>query len=156
MRLCIQREFQLASSMVGRIWIQAGSGPKFSALSLERNWDGNRAGKSCVPAGFYYLEPHHGTKYQDTYALIGEYVSHEEEPGVPRYACVAHNARTGEHLQGCFAVGEEIHLAWPANLPPVASLHDPVVDELLEILRSTDEKHYITIADPPRIDTRIE
>ncbi len=141
--------------MVGRIWIQAGSGPNFSAMSLERSWDNNRAGRSCVPEGFYYLEPHNGTKYRDTYALIGEFVSHEQMTDVPRYACVAHNAKTGEHLQGCFAAGDEVSLEWPKRLPPIATLRGPKVDELLAILRSTSEKHYITIADPPGISTLV-
>ena len=152
MRLCIQRQGRVGQSMLGLIFIQAGSGANFEALSLERNWDDNRAGKSCVPAGFYYLEPHNGTKYQNTYALIGQHVSHAKEPDVPRYACVCHWARTGGDLQGCFSVGDVFSLT---HGPTFAELHDPRVDELLEILRASQETHYMTILDPPRMATAL-
>jgi hypothetical protein len=71
--------------------------------SVEREWMGNLPNISCVPVGFYLLRRHNGTKYKNTYALVGATVSRAKEASIPRYACVGHKATTGEQLQGCFA-----------------------------------------------------
>lgn len=115
----------------------------FQAISCERHWQDNTPGESCVPAGFYYLEPHDGERYQKTYALIGERVSHQQEPGIPRYACVLHWAATGSGLQGCISAGRELRVT-----PGAAWLTDPSIYELVEILRaSADPHHYLYIRD---------
>ncbi len=161
MRLRIHRELEIGLSLCGTLWA-----PGFSAVSLEREWKANQAGISCVPAGFYYLEPHEGTKYKGTYALIGSEVSHEKTLGVPRYACVAHSAKTGINLQGCFAAGKALRIT-PGKPGPsqiaagqkpggdgLAILEDPVVDELLALLKASHERHYLWITEAYPITTR--
>ena len=163
MRLRIHRQLEVGASISGTIAVPEAS---FTAVSLEREWQDNRAGESCVPAGFYYLEPHEGTKYKGTFALIGAEVSHEKTDGIPRYACVAHQAQTGLQLQGCFAAGQSLTItagspglagAGAAQLPfgdGLAILEDPVVDELLEILKRSAERHYLWITEAYPITTR--
>ena len=163
MRLRIHRQLEVGASIAGTIAVPEAS---FTAVSLEREWAGNRAGASCVPAGFYYLEPHDGTKYKGTYALIGAEVSHEKTLGVPRYACVAHEARTGANLQGCFAAGRALEITAGAPGPVgtgsgqlpfgdgLATLEDPLVDELLAILKRSSERHYVWITEAYPITTR--
>lgn len=73
--------------------------------SLERWWNDNIPGKSAVPPGFYTLERHNGTKYKDTFALIGDTVSHENSNLCTRYACVLHWEDDGSELQGCISIG---------------------------------------------------
>jgi hypothetical protein len=156
LRLRIHRDLEVGYSLCGTLWA-----PGFSAVSLEREWKANQAGASCVPAGFYYLEPHDGTKYKGTYALIGAEVSHEKTLGVPRYACVAHNAETGLDLQGCFAAGKAIRIT-PGKPGPggkrcsdgLAVLEDPVVDKLLALLKASHERHYLSITEAYPITTR--
>lgn len=69
---------------------------------MEREWDFNRSGTG-VPKDEYRLERHNGTKYKDTWALIGDGVSHFETDGIPRYACAIHPADYPANLKGCLA-----------------------------------------------------
>lgn len=69
---------------------------------MERAWDFNRSGTG-VPKDEYRLERHNGGKYKDTWALIGDGVSHFQTPGIPRFACVIHPADYPSNLKGCLA-----------------------------------------------------
>ena len=111
-------------------------------VTCEREWLGNKRGESCVPAGFYVLEPHDGTKYKDTFALVGGTVSHNPEEGVARYACVFHGAKTGAQLQGCIAVGAAIYWTGAGALDESAAL-----EWLLGQLRAEPGPSYLTIRD---------
>ena len=141
MRLKIERDYRVdgGQSIFGRF--TCGD---LSLLSCERSWRNNEPGKSCVPAGFYYLEPHNGTKYKGTFALIGADVSHSKEPGVARYACVFHWAKAGMYLEGCIAIGFKLIVQ-----PTTAWLKDPAVNDILAILnaRPAGEKHYLEITE---------
>jgi hypothetical protein len=150
MRLKLQRLLEVGATMVGQAYSEE-PGARFDALSIERAWVDNRPNVSCVPAGFYYLEPHNGAKYKDTFALIGAHVSHISEPGVQRSACVVHKARTGLDLEGCLSFGTLVTLE--ASRPPLAVIKDSKVDALLELLRSLPGPHYLDILDPPGLET---
>lgn len=76
--------------------------------TMEKEWVFNRKFDSCVPTGEYELSVHNGKKYKDTWALIGNGVSHTEEPGIPRFACVFHRAMFPRDLAGCIAVAKSI------------------------------------------------
>lgn len=122
----------------------------FSAISCERGWLGNKPYLSCVPAGFYYLEPHDGRRYTGTFALIGAQVSHEVEGGVARSACVLHWAASGSGLGGCVSAGHRL----------VATVHDvglerPAMQDLVKLLRGrpAGERHYLEITEAFPIST---
>lgn len=117
-----------------------GDDNSFSGLTCERNWNNNERGESCVPDGFYYLEPHEGVKYKGTYALIGSDVSHYPEQGVARSACVIHWASQGSNLQGCVSIGSKI-------LRQVSDvrLQDGLNDTFTDLLKSKKGPHYLTI-----------
>ena len=70
---------------------------------MERCWDFNQRNVSCVPRDEYDLVKHNTEKYPHTWCVIGDGVSHWEEPGIPRYACVFHEAISPSDLEGCFA-----------------------------------------------------
>ncbi len=112
----------------------------FRCLSAERAWNGNKRGESCVPTGFYVLEPHNGTKYRDTWALIGETVSHLPTPGIARSACVLHWASSGAGLAGCVSGGHELEVTGKA-----AALEGRAIGQLIELLNQRDGPHYLTI-----------
>lgn len=65
---------------------------------------------SRVPAGFYHCVEHNGTKFRDTWALIGAKVSHQIEQGVPRYAVLFHGGNLDEETKGCILPGTRIKI----------------------------------------------
>lgn len=73
---------------------------------LECPWLDNRPNVSCVPEGTYHLEPHSSAKYADTWALVGETVSHWPS-SKPRSACVFHIGNWAKDTRGCLLPGTE-------------------------------------------------
>ncbi len=76
--------------------------------TMEREWKWNRRNNSCVPRDEYLLDPHSSDKYPNTWALIGDGVSHYQEPNVPRFACVFHKATFPFDLKGCVTLAKSI------------------------------------------------
>ena len=99
---------------------------------MERGWDFNRRNVSCVPRDEYSLVEHDTTKYPGTWAFIGDGVSHWDEPGIPRFACVIHSAVFPSDLQGCFAPAKAIG----ARGMTIDSRS--ATDELLALLEAAD------------------
>lgn len=74
-------------------------------FTMERSWRNNEPRISCIPPGTYFLEKHSGQKYTDTWALVGETVSHWPSASKKRYGVVFHVANLPEELEGCIAPG---------------------------------------------------
>ena len=89
---------------------------------MEREWNGNRRNISCVPRGEYQLVRHHGTKYPNTWALVGSTVAGGVSPAVgkSRNACVLHKARFPSDLEGCLCVSKSVS-AWGEALEVAAA-----------------------------------
>ncbi len=85
----------------------------FQCFTVERPWLDNQASVSCVPEGDYILEPHSTDQYPDTYALVGETVSHYPEVRKARSAILFHSGNTMADLKGCIAPG--LRLGWVAD-----------------------------------------
>ena len=84
--------------------------------TVEQPWNNNKARESCVPEGEYTLEHHEGSKYRDTWALVGETVSHWPGEGKPRSTCVFHKGNTAGNVLGCIAPGLELSkTAWAVS-----------------------------------------
>lgn len=64
---------------------------------------------TCVPEGDYALVRHSGPKYPDTFALLGERVSHMPEPG-KRSAVLFHAGNTVADTLGCILLGTSLAL----------------------------------------------
>ena len=149
MRIRLRRNFESPGpsdpSLFGLIETEG-----FQAISCEREWHDNQPNLSCVPAGFYYLEPHNGSRYRGTFALIGDQISHVSEPGVQRSACVLHSASSGTQLQGCISAGGSLVVT-----PTGARLEGSLVRELIELLRARPdgERHYLMISEAYPIST---
>jgi len=84
--------------------ILESSDNKIHLCTLEKPWKENQRMISCVPTGFYILEPHSSNKYPDVFALVGSTVSHYPN-GKQRDAVLIHVANLAEELQGCIALG---------------------------------------------------
>ena len=92
----------------GRFSILANNDGSLLMWIMEREWKHNQQNVSCIPRDEYILEPHSGTKYQDTFALIGDGVGHYKDEGKPRFACVIHKAVFPYSLKGCLAPAKSI------------------------------------------------
>ena len=77
--------------------------------TVERPWKDNEPSVSCIPEGEYTLEPHSSSKFPDTWALVGETVSHYPEPGKTRSAILIHVGNTMQDVIGCIAPGERLN-----------------------------------------------
>ena len=77
-------------------------------FTVEPPWNFNRRFQSCLPCGTYDLVRHNSAQRPNSWALIGDGVSHMEQPGVARYACLIHVANWARELKGCIAPGESI------------------------------------------------
>ena len=77
--------------------------------TIERPWANNEVRLSCVPEGEYTLEAHESTRYKDTWALIGETVSHWPGEGKQRSTCVFHVGNSMDDVKGCIAPGMRLN-----------------------------------------------
>jgi len=80
----------------------------FRCWIMERSWAFNKRNVSCIPRDEYVLERHNTTKYPNTWAFIGDGVSHYAMEGIARYACVFHIAFFPSDLQGCLSPARSI------------------------------------------------
>lgn len=76
--------------------------------TIERPWLDNWPSVSCVPVGMYELSPHSSTRYPETWALVGDTVSHFPDPAKPRSAILLHVGNTIADLSGCIAPGLDL------------------------------------------------
>jgi len=97
---------------------------------MERSWDFNKPNVSCVPRDEYTLESHSSQKYPNTWAIVGDGVSHLPTEGIPRFACVLHTAVYPMDLQGCLAPARAITSSGHTIDSRVA------MDEIRELLNS--------------------
>ena len=104
-------------------------------------WQGNERFFSCIPEGVYALEPHNGSKYSGTYAVVGNGVTHFEEPGSVRYSIVLHAAHSPIQLQGCIA--PSLGLEWQEGLPVLVKSAKALAH--LVSLLNRDEQHTLLI-----------
>ncbi len=138
MRLLIVRQLAESPSFWGTLAVDGGEA---HLMTAEREWADNEPGRSCVPPGFYILEPHDGRKYKGTMAIIGDSVGHFPGPGIKRSACVLHWARNGSGLQGCIAIGEKMLLGPTGG----ELLGKEAGTEFITSLRAAPGPHYLTI-----------
>lgn len=132
MRLHLHRILQTADVTLGQLVVG-----NYAFATLEDPWKGNAKNVSCVPCGFYALERHNGHSFKNTWALVGETVSHFAEDGVQRSAIVLHGGDDPGDTQGCILVGMEFNgLTLDGSAEAMRKLRD---------LLSLGAPHYLTI-----------
>jgi hypothetical protein len=109
-------------------------------FTVEKPWKDNKPFESCIPEGEYSLVPHgnYGSD-GDVLALVGETVSHYEDPDYARYACLIHTANYPADVVGCIGLGDNYN----ANLSMVANSRQSIKD-FYDII-SPNEVHSLTI-----------
>lgn len=105
-------------------------------FTLELPWRDNEPRISCVPAGEYRLEPHSSGRHKNTWALVGDTVSHCAEVGKRRCGILFDQANWAHELQGCIAVGVSVG----ELLGKVALVNSAVaMTKLRRAIRATDD-----------------
>lgn len=96
-------------------------------LTIEDPWNGNAKGNSCIPDGDYELIPHKRPNGDDCYLMhnpkLGVFAYPEMarragvNPDTVRTLCIAgHAGSFEEHIEGCFAVGDDLEIMLNAKL----------------------------------------
>lgn len=78
-----------------------------SIFTIEREWNNNRIGDSCVPPGSYLVERYMAPSFGSCWILSNRSlgVAKFPEPGIPRSAILIHSANFAFQLRGCIAPG---------------------------------------------------
>ena len=77
-------------------------------FTVEKPWKDNQPFESCIPDGEYTLVPHgHYKNDGNVVALVGETVSHYQDPDFKRYACLIHTANYPKDVVGCIGLGQD-------------------------------------------------
>lgn len=109
-------------------------------FTVEKPWKDNKPFESCVPEGEYQLVPHgHYKNDGNVLALVGETVSHYEDPNFKRYACLIHTANYPKDVVGCIGLGRD----YKANLNMITESRKSI-KEFYSII-SPNETHKLTI-----------
>jgi hypothetical protein len=61
-----------------------------------------------VRAGFYLIERHNSSRFPDTFALVGQHVSHYPEEEMERNAVLIHAGNRDDDTSGCLIPGDSI------------------------------------------------
>lgn len=102
-RLKVERQEHSHDSTISTVYFDGD----FVCYMLERAWAGNAPFVSCIDVGVYQLVQHKYKGRVDTFALVGNGVTHYEEPGSVRYLILIHPANYPHELNGCLAPGLE-------------------------------------------------
>ena len=94
----IYRHFQTENQTSGSCTVlNEFNAPLFSALSLERGWQGNKNNVSCVPKGIYNAVFEYSPRFKKKLLELKDVPSRAE--------CKFHAANYWDQLNGCIALG---------------------------------------------------
>lgn len=97
-RLTLTRRWFDPERTVGELFY----GSRRIAYTLEPGWLDTDA---RVDFGFYHCVRHDSERFGQTWALVGETVSHFPEPGVLRSTIIFHRGNLDEDTRGCILLG---------------------------------------------------
>lgn len=107
------------------------------ALTLERPWEDNTPGTSCIPAGRYECVRVRSPRFGNTFEVTGV-------PG--RSHILFHKLNTIEETQGCIGVGEEFSGTF--DKPRIASSERGFL-ELMRVLAPYQRFTLVILPAPP-------
>lgn len=114
----------------------------FECFTVERPWLDNEPFESCIPDGNYALERHDYGKYSGTFAIVGGTVSHQQEMGYKRFACLFHSANRMGDVVGCIGLGEKLGAVYGGW---AVTNSKNTVNKFIELLKSVDGQHTLSI-----------
>ncbi len=142
MHIDIKRYGSTPMGTFGELKIYNDVDVAFECFTVERPWLNNEPFKSCIPDGNYALEPHDYGKYNGTFAIVGGTVSHQQEEGSERFACLFHSANRMSEVVGCIGLGEKLGTIY--NDWGITNSKN-TIKKYLDILKSVDEQHTLSI-----------
>jgi hypothetical protein len=80
----------------------------FKCYTVERPWQNNDVGQSCIPEGNYFIQRYTSPKFGKVYAIYGGTVSVYPDPNCTRSAVLIHPANVSSDLQGCIGLGDSL------------------------------------------------
>ncbi len=135
-RFILTRRWFEDERTIGELWCEG----EWVAFTMEPGFADVDAPR--VKFGFYHLVRHdlQEYKFRDTWALVGEGVSHQPEEGIPRSAVLFHKGNWDEDTVGCILLGMTIsHM----NGETATRASGDAMDRLRSFLGSADA--YLTI-----------
>ena len=135
-RLVLTRRWFEDERTIGELWCEG----EWVAFTMEPGFADVDAPR--VAFGFYHLVRHDRDEYKfrDTWALVGESVSHQPEDGIARSAVLFHKGNWDEDTRGCILLGMTLsHM----NGETATRASGDAMDRLRSFLGSADA--YLTI-----------
>ena len=80
----------------------------FKCYTVERPWQNNAVGQSCIPEGNYFIQRYNSPKFGKVYAFYGGTVSVYADPNYKRSAVLIHPANVASDLEGCVGLGDSL------------------------------------------------
>jgi hypothetical protein len=133
MALALERQRFTDKSTIGAIYHDN----EFICYTLERPWQGNEPFESCIPIGVYKLEPHSSNRHPNTFALVGDTVSHYKSEK-QRYTILFHPANKPDELNGCIACGKVAEQDLVLNSREMHLI-------LMQLIRDNDIKYLVIV-----------
>jgi hypothetical protein len=83
----------------------------FSCYTVEKPWNNNIAGLSCIPEGNYTLQKYNSPKFGEVFAVIGGTVSLFSDNEHARSTILIHPANVASDVEGCIGLGDSLGYA---------------------------------------------
>ncbi len=105
MKLILQRINQDDTATEGILTLEKESLETFLCFTLERPWQNNQRGISCIPTGEYYCAPHRRPSGEWSFIIWGQGISQAYDPAFERSEILIHSGNTTADSQGCVLPG---------------------------------------------------
>lgn len=95
----------------GVFFVDRGNGFEPMWVTVEREWNGNQIGESCIPDGIYPVQRFHSKRFGECFRL-------DDGATIPRTDILIHPANWASQLNGCIALGKEFQIGSPVSENP--------------------------------------
>jgi len=113
-RLILERDERITEYTAGKLYYTDRDGrPCFICDTVERLWQNNEPNVSCIPYGWYQIEPWVRPNGDNVWIITGNgccIAPQNLDPsnGVTRWGILIHAANWPHELEGCIAPGEAV------------------------------------------------
>ena len=103
MELILERSY-LDNGTFGKLYFNG----RFICYTVERPWNNNKKGISCIPEGTYDIQHYTSERYDDNFILVNHDLGVGWD-GTQRTRILIHIANFVDDVEGCIGVGLELH-----------------------------------------------